>query len=151
MNKFMQLAIKEAEKGIEAGDGGPFGAVIVKDGKVVAKGHNRVVKNNDPTCHGEMDAIRRACKKLGTFDLTGCEIYTTGYPCPMCFCAILWANISKVYYGCNTTDTEIIGFRDKAFEESIPQRKLEMCQEVDRQSCISLYNKYNNIVNKTLY
>lgn len=147
----MQLAIKEAEKGIEAGDGGPFGAVIVKDGKVVAKGHNRVVKNNDPTCHGEMDAIRRACKKLGTFDLTGCEIYTTGYPCPMCFCAILWANISKVYYGCNTTDTEIIGFRDKAFEESIPQRKLEMCQEVDRQSCISLYNKYNNIVNKTLY
>ena len=151
MNKFMKIAIKEAEKGILAKHGGPFGAVIVKDGKIVSKGHNHVVANNDPTCHGEVDAIRKACKKLGTFDLSGCEIYTTGYPCPMCFCAILWANIDKVYYGCNTTDTEIIGFRDKQFEESIPQKKIDMCVEMDRTECLKLYEMYNNILDKTNY
>lgn len=151
MNKFMKLAIKEAEKGITAGHGGPFGSVIIKGGKVVSKGHNHVVINNDPTCHGEIDAIRKACKKLKTFDLSGCEIYTTGYPCPMCMCAIMWSNIDKVYYGCNTTDTEIIGFRDKEFEESIPSRKVQICEEMDRQECIKLYNQYNSIQNKTMY
>ena len=118
---------------------------------MVARGHNHVVANNDPTCHGEIDAIRKACKKLGIFDLSGCEIYTTGDPCPMCFCAILWANIEKVYYGCNTTDTEIIGFRDKEFEESIPAKKISICEEVDRKDCIELYKEYNAIQNKTMY
>ena len=151
MNKYMKIAIQEARKGIHSGHGGPFGAVIVKDGKVIGKGHNRVVKNNDPTSHGEMNAIRNACKKIGTFDLSGCEIYTTGYPCPMCFCAILWANIDKVFYGCNTTDTEIIGFRDKAFEDGIPNKKIEICEEVDRNSCLSLYDEYNQINGKTMY
>lgn len=151
MNELMQLAIEEAYKGIHNNDGGPFGAVIIKDGEVVATGHNCVVKNNDPTAHGEMVAIRNACKKLNTFDLSGCEIYTSGYPCPMCFCAILWANIDKVYYGCNTTDTEIIGFRDKAFEESIPQRKEEMCYEIDREECLKLYQDYSALLNKTRY
>ena len=80
INKFMKAAIKEAYKGIENGDGGPFGAVIVKDGKIISKGHNMVLKNNDCTCHGEMMAIRNACKKLKTYDLSGCEIYTTGEP-----------------------------------------------------------------------
>lgn len=151
MNKYMEMAIEEAKQGITHGHGGPFGAVIVKDGVVISKGHNHVVANNDPTCHGEVDAIRKACAKLGTFDLSGCEIYTTGYPCPMCFCAILWANIDKVYYGCNTTDTEIIGFRDKAFEESIPSKKISMCEEVDREQCLKLYEEYNNIQEKTAY
>ena len=151
MNKFMKMAVDEARKGIHAGHGGPFGAVIVKDGKVVARGHNHVVIANDPTRHGEVDAIRKAGKKLNTFDLKGCEIYTTGYPCPMCMCAILWANIDKVHYGCNTTDTEIIGFRDKEFEESIPRRKEEMCVELDRDECLKLYEEYNNINDKTPY
>ena len=151
MNGYMRIAIEEAKEGIRNGHGGPFGAVIVKDGEIISKGHNRVVVNNDPTCHGEMDAIRRACQKLKTFDLSGCEIYTTGYPCPMCMCAILWANIDKVYYGCNTTDTEIIGFRDKDFEDSIPQRKIEMCEEVDRDECLKLYKEYDNITDKTNY
>lgn len=151
MNRFMQMAIEEAEKGIHKGHGGPFGAVIVKDGVVVSKGHNHVVVNNDPTCHGEVDAIRKACKKLGTFDLTGCEIYTTGFPCPMCFCAILWANIDKVFYGCNTTDTEIIGFRDKAFEQSIDKKKKSICHEVNRQECLKLYEEYKNILDKVNY
>ncbi len=151
MNKYMKLAIKEAQKGIGLGHGGPFGAVIVKEGKIISRGHNQVVANNDPTCHGEVDAIRKACKKLKTFDLSGCEIYTTGYPCPMCFCAILWANINKIYYGCNTTDTEIIGFRDKEFEEEIPQKKIDICEEVDRKDCLTLYEDYKKIQDKTLY
>ena len=151
MNKFMKRAVLEAKKGIQAGHGGPFGAVIVKDGKIISTAHNTVVKDNDPTCHGEMQAIRKACKKLNTYDLSGCELYTTGYPCPMCFCAILWANISKVYYGCNTTDTEIIGFRDKQFEESIPEKMQALCVETDRKECLSLYEEYNQITDKKSY
>lgn len=135
--KYMKMAIREAYKGIANGDGGPFGAVIVKDDKVIAKAHNLVLKNNDPTCHGEMTAIRKACKKLGTFDLTGCEIYTTGYPCPMCMCAIQWANIKTVYYGCNIMDTEEIGFRDKQFYEN-PLEPVE----VARKECLKLYEDY---------
>ena len=150
MNKYMAIAVKEAKKGISLRHGGPFGAVIVKNGKVISKGHNRVLKNNDSTCHGEIDAIRKAEKKLKTYDLTGCEIYTTGYPCPMCFCAILWANIGKVYYGCNTTDTELIGFRDKAFEESIETKKTTICCEIDRKDCLELYKEYNDM-EKTIY
>lgn len=84
MNAYMKLAIAEAKKGIEAGDGGPFGAVIVKGDTIVGVGHNQVVKRHDPTCHGEIMAIHAACEKLGTFDLSGCVIYTTGEPCPMC-------------------------------------------------------------------
>ena len=94
------MAIDRALEGIEAGDGGPFGSVIVKDGKVVGVGHNKVVKDNNPTLHGEMVAIADACHNLGTFDLSGCEIYTTGEPCHMCLCACMWANIDKIYYGC---------------------------------------------------
>lgn len=151
LNKFMKIAIEEAQEGIRNGHGGPFGAVIVKDGVIIATGHNHVVINNDPTCHGEVDAIRKACARLGTFDLSGCEIYTSGYPCPMCFGAILWANIEKVYYGCNTTDTELIGFRDKAFEESIPEKMITMCEQLNREECLKLYDEYKNILDKTNY
>ena len=121
MNPFMKEALNEAYQGIEDGHGGPFGAVIVKDGEIVGRGHNSVLKNQDPTCHGEVMAIHDACKRLKTFNLKGCDIYTTGYPCPMCMGAILWANIDRIYFGCNVTDTEIIGFRDKKFYED--QRK----------------------------
>lgn len=144
MNKFMKIALKEAYKGIVNGHGGPFGAVIVKNNKVIAKGHNQVVKNNDPTCHGEMMAIHKACKKLKTFDLSGCEIYTTGEPCPMCLAAILWANISKVYYGCNIDDTAKIGFRDSAFYDfqKDENAKKAFIKELDREECLKLYDKY---------
>lgn len=147
----METAVFEALSGIHNNDGGPFGAVIVKGGEIVAQAHNCVVKNNDPTAHGEIMAIRQACQKLGTFNLSGCELYTSGYPCPMCFCAILWANIDKVYYGCNTTDAEVIGFRDKEFEESIPEKKVSMCHELDRAECLKLYDEYNNLLGKTPY
>ena len=143
MNKYMRMAINEAKKGIKEGHGGPFGAVIVKDGKVVAKGHNLVLKTNDPTNHGEMMAIHKACKKLKTYDLSGCEIYTTGEPCPMCMAAILWANIEKIYYGCNITDTENIGFRDaKFYELQKPGEREKLVKEINREECLELYKEY---------
>ena len=152
MNKFMRLALKEAREGISENHGGPFGAVIVKNGEVIASGHNHVVINNDPTCHGEIDAIRKACKKLNTFDLSGCEIYTTGYPCPMCFCAILWANIDKVYYGCNTTDTGNIGFRDNAIYEYIKgNNNLIYLINVNRDMTIKAFENYKNNMQKQTY
>ena len=151
MNKFMKMAIEEARKGIDEGHGGPFGCVIVKDGKVLAKAHNEVVLNQDPTCHGEVNAIRMACKKIKSFDLTGCVLYTTGYPCTMCFGAILWANIQKVYYGCNPTDIENIGLRDKEFQENLIVNEVKMCEELDRKECLKLYKKYNDMENKVIY
>lgn len=151
MDKYMKIAIEEAENGINHGEGGPFGCVIVKDGEIVGRGHNQVVLNNDPTCHGEMMAIRNACKNLNTFDLSGCELYTTGEPCPMCFGAILWANIEKVYYGCNIEDTEMIGFRDKRFYEDDETLKAGLFKELDRAECLDLYKKYNAINHKINY
>lgn len=151
MNKFMELAIIEARAGVQKGHGGPFGCVIVKDGKVVAKSHNRVLKNKDATSHGEMEAIRLASKKLKTHDLSGCELYTTGEPCPMCLGAILWANIAKVYYGCNVKDTEIIGFRDKVFYEFTDEKRKTFLNELDREECLKLYEEYQKILNKKNY
>lgn len=112
---FMQEAVKEARIGIKEGHGGPFGAVVVKDGKIIGRGHNCVVKNNDPTCHGEIMAIRDACKNIGSFDLKGSVLYTTCYPCPMCLCAMMWANIEKTVYAMTSEDADAIGFRDENF------------------------------------
>lgn len=148
MNEFMKEAINEAKKGIFDHHGGPFGAVIVKDGKIVGRGHNEVLKNNDPTCHGEIMAIHDASKNLNTFDLSGTEIYTTGEPCPMCMGAILWANIDKVYYGCNIKDTEEIGFRDQKFYEFLSGDKSKFIKEIDREECLKLYEVYKKIKSK---
>ena len=112
---YMEIALQEAYDGIEKGHGGPFGAVVVKDGNIVGRGHNRVLYKKDPTCHGEMEAIRDACKNLGTHDLSDCSLYTTAEPCPMCLGGILWANIKEVYFGCDRLDTDKIGFRDDIF------------------------------------
>ena len=147
MDKFMKIAIEEAQTGIRAGHGGPFGCVIVKDGEVIGRGHNEVIKNSDPTCHGEMMAIRNACKNIGTYDLSGCELYTTAEPCPMCLGAILWSNIRKVYYGCNISDTDKIGFRDKVFYES----EKNISEELDRAECLKVFEEYDNIQNRKLY
>lgn len=143
MNKFMKVVLEEAESGIKNNEGGPFGCVIVKNGIIVGRGHNQVVMRKDPTCHGEITAIRDACKNLDTFDLSECELYTTGEPCPMCFGAILRSNIAKVYYGCNIEDTEIIGFRDKRFYEKSDDLKKQLFIETDRSECLELYKKYN--------
>ena len=137
---FMQEAIEEAYTGIRQGHGGPFGSVIVKDGKIIGRGHNRVLLRHDPTCHGEVEAIRDACKNLSTHDLAGCQIYTTAEPCPMCKGAILWANIGKVYYGCNIDDTDRIGFRDQVFYEN--WGKDSFMTELDREGCLKLFEDY---------
>lgn len=146
----MQMAIDEARKGIRRQHGGPFGSVIVKDGKVVGKGHNRVLKNNDPTCHGEISAIRDACDNLQTYDLSGCELYTTGEPCHMCLCACLWANISKVWYGCTIEDNGRIGFRDDKFDGLFSGRdKLTgYLVEKDREKCLALFDEYLSLQHK---
>jgi len=123
MTHFMYEAFKEAKKGIEAGHGGPFGAVLVKEGKIIARGHNEVIKSNDPTAHAEMVTIRKASQILNNFSLTGCTLYVTGEPCPMCFSAIHWAHIEKVYY-CNTKqEAEKIGFDDTFISEIIEGKR----------------------------
>lgn len=146
-SEFMQIAIQEAREGISNGDGGPFGTAIVRNGVLIASGHNHVLAYNDPTCHGEVDAIRKACKRLGTFDLTGCELYTTGEPCHMCLCACMWANISKIYYGCTIADNEIIGFRDNKFDQIFGGRdKLgDYMTEIDREACLRLFQDYSRM------
>ena len=140
---FMDYALKEAYSGIKARHGGPVGCVIVKDGKIVGKGHNKVLKKNDPTCHGEMEAVRDACKNLKTYDLSGCELYTTAEPCPMCLGAILWANIKTVFYGCNKNDTDSIGFRDEKFYDFLNgKNNLLSISEQEREKCLDLFKFY---------
>lgn len=142
--EFMQMAIEEAHFGITHGHGGPFGTVIVKDGVVVGRGHNMVLKNHDATAHGECMAIRKAGENLGTFDLTGCELYTTGEPCHMCLCACMWANIKKVYYGCTIEDNGLIGFRDDKFDKIFGGREKlkEFLEEFERDKCLKLFEEY---------
>ena len=149
---YLEEALKEAYTGIENGHGGPFGSVVVKEGKIVGRGHNRVLYKKDPTCHGEMEAIRDACQNLNTHDLSGCELYTTAEPCPMCLGAILWANIKTVYYGCNRMDTDSIGFRDDIFYEYLNGKTelLEM-SELSRTECLQLFERYQTLDNKTIY
>lgn len=109
---FLRLAVEQSRLGMEAGDGGPFGCIIVKDGKVIAAAHNRVLATNDPTAHAEVTAIREACQVLGDFQLTGCEIYASCEPCPMCLGAIYWSRPDKVYYAATKADAADAGFDD---------------------------------------
>lgn len=110
---FMREAIALSVEKMEAGEGGPFGAVIVKDGTIVGRGWNRVTSSNDPTAHAEVIAIRDACRTLGTFDLSGCEIYSSCEPCPMCLSAIYWARLDKLYFAADRTDAADAGFDDE--------------------------------------
>lgn len=111
--KFMKIAAKEAFKGLRKNNGGPFGAVIVRNGKIISRAHNLVLRTKDPTAHAEIVAIRKASKQLKRFDLSDCVLYTSAEPCPMCFAAIHWARIKKVYYGCTADEAARIGFDDK--------------------------------------
>ncbi|RQO72490.1 tRNA-specific adenosine deaminase [Pedobacter sp. KBW06] len=115
----MKLAIALSEKNVTGGLGGPFGAVVVKDGKIIAKSGNKVTTTNDPTAHAEVSAIRLACKKLKTFDLSGCVVYTSCEPCPMCLSAIYWARIETIYYANTKVDAANIGFDDKFIYDEI--------------------------------
>lgn len=151
----MQLGIKEAFKTLSKNIGGPFGAVIVDEkGEVVAVSSNTVLRDNDPTAHAEVNAIRKAGQKLNTYDLSGCTLYATGFPCPMCLSAIIWANIKKVYYGCTPKDAEATGFRDDFIYEFInnglkDENTLKVV-ELDRKQCLTLFEEYKK-QNKTIY
>lgn len=112
MNKYMETAKELAEDNLKTRVGGPFGACVVKNGKIIGNGSNHVLSNNDPTAHAEIVAIREACQNIGSYDLSDCVLYTTCYPCPMCMAAMLWANIKKAYYGNSKEDAAKIGFRD---------------------------------------
>jgi len=154
MQYFFTIACEEAEKGMLAGDGGPFGAVVVKNGRVLGKGHNCVLSLNDSTAHAEITAIRQAEQALGNHNLSGCEMYTTCYPCPMCLGAILWARISKVYYGSTAEDAATIGFDDKAFYDAfsnLKKNKLIVMEHHDDARCHSLFQKWLKLDNRALY
>jgi len=121
-HRCMRRAIELARAGIKAGDGGPFGAVVVRDGKIVGEGANRVLTENDPTAHGEIVAIRDAARRLSTYDLEGCVLYTTGQPCPMCLGAIYWAHIRTVYFGFSIFDAATVIFFNTAAYASYSPR-----------------------------
>lgn len=131
-HRFMRIAIGLSKKNVDKGLGGPFGAVIVKDNKIIARSANTVIPKNDPTAHAEIATIRLACKKLKTHDLTGYTLYTSCEPCPMCLSAIYWANISKFYYANTKNDAAAIGFNDQFIYDEIalakPERKLASIQ-----------------------
>ena len=141
------------KNGIENNEGGPFGAVIVdKNGNIIATGNNKVLKNNDPTAHAEIEAIREACHKLNTYDLSQYVLYTSCEPCPMCLSAIIWANIKNVYYACTKEDAGSIGFRDDIIYDYLEgkNRDLIRLKQIDREECIDLFEEYKK-KNKTIY
>ncbi len=146
-NPYMAAAISEALDGIRNGHGGPFGSVIVKNGEIVGRGHNMVLGRNDSTAHGEIEAIRNAEKQMGSYDLSGCILYTTGEPCPMCLYACLWANIDAVCYGCTIADNADIGFRDEAFDQMDGSRGQwsEYLTCIDRDACLQLFQLYKEM------
>ncbi|AYL99485.1 nucleoside deaminase [Mucilaginibacter celer] len=152
--KFMRIAIELAEDNVKRGMGGPFGAVIVKDGMIIARSANRVVPTNDPTAHAEVSVIRLACQELGTYSLTGCEIYTSCEPCPMCLGAIYWARIDKIYYANTKTDAAAIGFDDHfiydELESAMENRKLPF-QQLLRDEAIQAFKLWESTEHKEHY
>ena len=149
----MDLAIEEARKNMKKNEGGPFGAVIVKDDKIIAVTSNTVLGTHDPTAHAEINAIREAGRKLETHDLTGCKLYATGYPCPMCLSAIIWSNIKEIYYGSDLKDAEKIGFRDDFIYDFIRnnnQGDVLTIKQIEREKCVKMLEEYKKI-NKQIY
>lgn len=152
--KFMQRAIDLSRENMRKNCGGPFGAVIVKDGKIIGEGWNKVTSKNDPTAHAEVEAIRQACEKIGTFQLAGSEIYTSCEPCPMCLAAIYWARIDKIYYANTRQDAAQIQFDDDFLYQELPkpiqQRSLPMVQ-VLRNEALAVFNEWSQKEDRIAY
>ncbi len=149
----MREAIKLSVENIDKG-GGPFGAVIVKNSEIIAKSANSVTTDNDPTAHAEVNAIRLATKKLGTYDLSGCEIYSSCEPCPMCLGAIYWARLDKLYFGNDKTDAKNIGFDDSFFYEEVtlPHEKRKIVtKQLLPEEAIAAFKKWSNFEDKIEY
>lgn len=154
MNKEYMMKAIELSMNSVANGGGPFGAVIVKDGKIVAEGSNCVTLNNDPTAHAEVTTIRKACTALNTFDLSGCEIYTSCEPCPMCLSAIYWARIERIYYGCDKVDAKNIGFDDSFIYEQIelkPELRSIPSSQVLHTEALEAFRMWTNKEDKIEY
>lgn len=151
---FMQAAIDQARRGMEQGEGGPFGAVVVQNGLIVGRGNNRVLVDNDPTAHAEVMAIRDACARLQSFQLTDCVLYTSCEPCPMCLGAIYWARPRQVYYACNRHDAAAIGFDDSFIYEEVAMpleaRKIPI-HPLLREEALSVFVAWEAKQNKTPY
>ena len=154
MKTFMRAAIAEAEKGLRKQDGGPFGAVIVRDGKIIARAHNEVVKNSDPTCHAEIQAIRKASKRLKRFELSDCEIYSSCEPCPMCLAAVYWARIPRLFFGATRDDAAAIGFDDAkiyaAFAGKLRKGSIAK-KQIARKDCLKPFQTWQNSKSKIAY
>jgi len=152
--KYMLKAIKTAEENFLSGNGGPFGAVVVRNGEIVAVAGNCVTSSNDPTAHAEVVAIREACKKLETFDLSGCEIFASCEPCPMCLGAILWARIGKLYYAADRNDAARAGFDDELFYRELSlsndKRMLKPTQMLQEEA-IKVFDKWIDTTDKIPY
>ena len=158
MNTYMKVANELAFENLKTNAGGPFGACVVKDGKIIGRGSNQVLINNDPTSHAEIMAIREACQNINSYNLEGCEIYTTCYPCPMCLSAIIWSNIKKVYYGNSKEDAKNIGFRDefiyeymKNIDNSTSDNNCLELKCIDREETIKVFNEYIGKEDKIIY
>ena len=153
-NKYMLEALKKAEENINTGKGGPFGAVVVRKGEIIASAGNCVTSTNDPTAHAEVVAIREACKILKTYDLSGCEIYASCEPCPMCLGAIMWSRIDRLYYAADRNDASRAGFDDELFysELSLPseQRQLKPTQMLRNEANI-IFDKWIETGDKIPY
>ncbi|MBR1416530.1 MAG: nucleoside deaminase [Bacilli bacterium] len=158
MNEYMKIANDLSKDNLKTNNGGPFGACIVKNGEIIGKGSNEVIKTNDPTAHAEIIAIRDACANINSYDLSDCEIYTTCFPCPMCLSAIIWANIKKVYYGNTKEDANNIGFRDDIIYNYINKisnnemdNKTINLECIDREETIKVFNEYMKKEDKKIY
>lgn len=153
--KFMLEAIREARAGASAGDGGPFGVVIVKDDQILAAEHNTVLKDNNPTHHAEIRAISAASEKLANYDLSGCEIYSTTEPCPMCFTAIHWARIDRLIYGTDIEDVKKLGFNELAVSAShikeMGKSPVEVHRGFMREACEKLLEFWESLPDKQTY
>lgn len=149
----MKIAKELADSNLKTDEGAPFGACIVKDGEIIGKGSNEIIRNNDPTAHAEIVAIRDACNNIGAYDLSGCELYTSCYPCPMCISAIIWANITKVYYGNTSEDASNIGFKDKFIYDFIDgeNEKLLQLECMDRDQTIKTFEEFEKKEDKSMF
>ena len=149
MDRYFDEALKLAQNGVNKKEGGPFGAVVVDNkGRIIGYGNNKVLKNNDPTCHAEIVAIRDACKAINSYDLSGCVIYTTSEPCPMCISAIIWSNIKEVYYATNRKEVDKIGFRDEDIYDYLEgkSKKIIKIERIDNKECKELLESYKNTI-----
>ncbi len=152
--RFMRLAIEQARRGMSRNEGGPFGAVVVRRGEIIALGNNRVIGTNDPTAHAEIVAIREACKRLNSFQLEGCVLYTSCEPCPMCLGAIYWARPEKVFFACTREDAADVDFDDafiyREMMAPVHERRIEM-QQLLRAEALEVFDLWKNKPDKTLY